>query len=162
MGLDMYLEVRNYVSKMDYSDRENPKIKPEFAAMVKATGIKDLTKYSEFSGIQISYPVGYWRKANAIHGWFVENVQNGEDNCEPHYVSREQLAELRDLCKAALKQPAMAGDILPPTQGFFFGGYEIDEWYLKDLEYTVEMIDHVLSVVPENNRDWSFQYTSSW
>lgn len=162
MGLDMYLEVRNYVSKMDYSDRENPKTTPRFSALVEATGIEDLTKYSEFAGIQVSYPVGYWRKANAIHGWFVENVQNGNDNCEPHYVSREQLAELRDLCKAALKQPAMAGDILPPTQGFFFGGYEIDEWYLKDLEYTVEMIDHVLSVVPEDNWDWSFQYTSSW
>lgn len=162
MGLDMYLEVRNHVSKMDYSDRENPKTTPRFSALVEATGIEDLTKYSEFSGIQISYPVGYWRKANAIHGWFVENVQNGNDNCEPHYVSREQLAKLRDLCKAALKQPAMAGDVLPPTQGFFFGTYEIDEWYLKDLQYTVDMIDHVLSVVPEDNWDWSFQYTSSW
>ena len=25
--------------------------------------------------------VGYWRKANAIHGWFVRNVQNGKDDC---------------------------------------------------------------------------------
>ena len=162
MGLDMYLEVRRYVSKNDWSNREDVKVTPEYTAILETAGIPDLTKYSDAAGVYVSYPVGYWRKANAIHGWFVENVQNGEDNCESYYVSREQLAELRDLCKAALKQPAMAGDILPPTQGFFFGGYEIDEWYLKDLEYTVEMIDHVLSVVPENNWDWSFQYTSSW
>jgi hypothetical protein len=43
--------------------------------------------------------VGYWRKANAIHKWFVENVQDGEDDCRHAYVNREQLQELLDTCK---------------------------------------------------------------
>ena len=40
--------------------------------------------------------VGYWRKANAIHRWFVENVQNGEDDCGEYRVSHEQMQELLD------------------------------------------------------------------
>ena len=41
----------------------------------------------------------YWRKANAIHKWFVENVQEGVDDCGEYEVTVEQLTELRDLCK---------------------------------------------------------------
>lgn len=48
---------------------------------------------------RISEPVGYWRNANAIHFWFVENVQDGEDDCDIHReVTKEDLEELRDLC----------------------------------------------------------------
>jgi hypothetical protein len=56
----------------------------------------------------------------------------------------------------------MAGEILPPVQGFFFGGYEIDEYYIQDLSDTVKMIDHILSIVPEDNWEWEFVYRASW
>jgi hypothetical protein len=56
----------------------------------------------------------------------------------------------------------MAGDILPPTSGFFFGTYEIDEWYMEDLKYTIQMLDHVLSTVPDSGWDWEFVYRASW
>ena len=51
----------------------------------------------------IEEEVAYWRKANAIHKWFVENVQDGEDDCKPYYVSREKLRELVNLCKKVLE-----------------------------------------------------------
>jgi len=38
----------------------------------------------------------------------------------------------------------MAYKLLPPTPGFFFGGEEIDEWYLEDLEHTYKEIDKLL------------------
>jgi hypothetical protein len=161
MGLDMYLNVRKYVSKYDYKGQDRTEV-PEFSTLANMSGVDGLTKYSEFAGIEISYPVAYWRKANAIHGWFVNECAGGVDECQPIYVPREKLVELRDLCKSAIKQPAMAGDILPPTQGFFFGGYEIDEWYMKDLENTAEILDHILSIIPEDNWDWSFIYQASW
>ncbi len=44
----------------------------------------------------------YWRKANHIHKWFVDNVQEGNDDCGTYDVSIEQLTELRDLCKKVL------------------------------------------------------------
>lgn len=44
----------------------------------------------------------YWRKANAIHAWFVTHVQDGIDECQDSPVTRAQLTELRDLCQGVL------------------------------------------------------------
>jgi hypothetical protein len=161
MGLDMYLNARKYVSRYDYKGQDRTEV-ADFSTLADMSGVEGLTKYSDFGGIEVSYPVGYWRKANAIHGWFVNECAGGVDECQPIHVPREKLAELRDLCKSAVSQPAMAGDILPPTPGFFFGGYEIDEWYMSDLQRTIEMLDHILSVVPDDSWDWSFVYQASW
>ena len=46
--------------------------------------------------------VMYWRKANAIHKWFVDRVQGGVDDCSEYQVSSAQLIELRDTCKQVL------------------------------------------------------------
>lgn len=47
--------------------------------------------------------VGYWRKANEIHNWFVENVQDGIDDCDYHHeVTKEILEELLDICQTVL------------------------------------------------------------
>ena len=166
MGLDMYLEVRKYVSQSDWVDGKRIST-PEFSEVVSVAP-DGLTKYSDFGSATVSIPVGYWRKANAIHGWFVENVQNGVDDCRQAYVSREQLVELRDACKSVMsltvgvnRDKAAAVGLLP-TEGFFFGSYEMDEYYYSDLKYTIEMIDHILSLIPEDSWDWSFYYHSSW
>ena len=159
MGLDMYLEARKYVSQNDWVDGV-AKTTRDFMTLA-SLGPDGLSKYSDFGGATVSIPVGYWRKANAIHGWFVRECGGGVDECQDIYVPREKLVELRDLCKSVIKQPAMAGDILPPTSGFFFGSYEIDEWYMQDMKQTIEMLDHVLDTLPDN-WDWSFYYHASW
>lgn len=43
---------------------------------------------------QLTEEVGSWRKANQIHGWFVDNVQNGEDDCREYDVTCEHLRAL--------------------------------------------------------------------
>jgi phage tail tape-measure protein len=91
-------------------------------------------------------------------------VQSGEDNCARYYVSREKLTELRDECRAALSKleagdDSGAEDILPPTSGFFFGSTEIDSWYKKDLEHTINVLNKVLS--PKFDK-FDFTYRSSW
>ena len=160
MGLDMYLYARKYVSRFDYNGGERIE-RGDFTTLAD-TAPNDLTKYGEFSGIEIDYPVAYWRKANAIHGWFVKECAGGVDDCKPVYVSREALVTLRDLCNQALKQPAMAGDILPPTSGFFFGTDDIDDWYMQDMRYTIKAIGHILSTIPADDWHWSFIYRASW
>jgi hypothetical protein len=173
MGLDQYLEVRRYVSKYDHSnfdyrtDTWPPPTSEEYANIL-STAPAGVDKYADFGGIYISYPVAQWRKANAIHGWFVRECQGGEDNCQSYYVSREKLIELQNGCRAVLlvsagskKEDAALDYGLSPTQGFFFGGYEMDEYYDQDLKYTIEMIDHALSVIPDES-EYSFYYTSSW
>lgn len=107
MGLDMYLErihrnadgYRN-VNLDDFD--VNSKLYKTLAPYFHQRG-------SEFySWTSLFEEVGYWRKANAIHKWFVENVQNGEDDCGQYEVSKEQLEELLDVCKEVLDKVVMA------------------------------------------------------
>lgn len=101
--------------------------------------------------------IGYWRKANAIHKWFVDNVQDGIDNCQPHEFSTEILNDLKELCQEVLDDNSKAEDLLPTQSGFFFGPTEYDEWYFSDLKDTIKIIDWAL----DQDFDY-FVYESSW
>lgn len=48
--------------------------------------------------------VGYWRKANHIHRWFVENVQNGVDDQRVYEVTKEQLEDLMCVCRTVAEK----------------------------------------------------------
>jgi hypothetical protein len=104
----------------------------------------------------------YWRKANAVHKWFVDNVQNGEDECRPHYVEREQLEELIDDCMLviATQDQELAEQVIPTASGFFFGSTVYDDIYYSDLKETVEMLEKVLEKYPDE--ETKFIYQSSW
>lgn len=52
---------------------------------------------------RIMKQIGYWRKANEIHNWFVNNVQDGVDDCDYHEeVTKEVLEELLVTCQKVL------------------------------------------------------------
>jgi hypothetical protein len=155
MGLDMYLTAKKYL----WSDADK-----ELSAKInEAIGVEpDFEKRFNGSSLvarEISLDAMHWRKSNAIHGWFVNVVQDGEDNCKEYEVDREQLETLRDLCKDILEHPDDERETdLEPTQGFFFGSYKKDEWYYQDLKDTVEGLDKVLALPDE----YSFHYQASW
>ena len=138
MGLDMYLDGVRYISAYE---RINGKL-------VK-TRKRQIIKTLEIS----------WRKANAIHNWFVENIQEGEDDCRCYELEKEQLIELRNTCKKVLKNDSLKEELLPTQGGFFFGGTDYDEYYYNDLKETIKEIDRLLSMNDEY--DW-FEYSSSW
>ena len=46
--------------------------------------------------------IAYWRKANQIHRWFVENVQDGEDDCDVYRVKKKQLKALLETAEEVL------------------------------------------------------------
>jgi hypothetical protein len=108
----------------------------------------------------VTVQAAYWRKANQIHAWFVKNVQDGEDECRPHFVPREKLQELVDLCKEVIADPDLAPEKLPTQSGFFFGDTEYGEYYFADLTETVEQLEKVLGAFGE--KEWAFEYRSSW
>lgn len=173
MGLDMYLYARKYVSKFDYTDfkREDgvmPPVNKEWESLASLSPKGLMDNAQDFGGISVSYPVGYWRKANAIHGWFVSEMADGEDECQEIGVDRGHLLILQDSCKAVLAadkddmEEVAADHGLEPLSGFFFGGKDIDEWYIESLKDTITMIDNVLSIVPEGNFEWQFIYQASW
>ena len=153
MGLDMYLTKQTYISKYDFDNWED-KTKDPPRNRVRVIGVPGI-KTGRVTCI--TEEMGYWRKANAIHGWFVDNVQNGEDDCKEYYVSEEKIKELLELVNKVLKNPNKASTLLPSRKGFFFGSSDYDEWYIKDLESTKEILEACLK-----EKDGDFYYQSSW
>jgi len=158
MGLDMYLYAERYVSGSGYSD---PTDKETYNTLLLAVnGDKFATK--DIPSATVRLKVGYWRKANAIHDYFVRECQNGVDECQETYIERDSLIELRDKCLELIKNKGnndLASKLLPTAEGFFFGGTEYDDWYWQEIENTYKLLTDLLIDVPEN---WGFIYRSSW
>lgn len=173
MGLDMYLNKKTYIGA-EYEHR-NVKGNVEITINDKPINIQ-FNRISE-----ISERVGYWRKANAIHNWFVENVQDGEDNCQEYWVGIEKLQELVDLCKSTIeiikKCPIIEKteldysgkeykyneyDVnqeeikLQTAGGFFFGSTAYNDYYLEDLQDTINQLEPLIK------EGGDYYYQSSW
>jgi hypothetical protein len=86
-------------------------------------------------------------------------VQDDEDDCQPYDVSRDDLQALVDLCRRVLANRKLAAELLPPNEGFFFGGYQYDDYYFDELQRTADELAALLEAVDD---DWSFEYQSSW
>jgi hypothetical protein len=155
MGLDMYLTKRIYIGG-NYS-------------FENVTGTIDITKNGKRIPINlnkveyIEEEAGYWRKANAIHKWFVDNVQDGVDECQKSWVDKSKLKELRAVVQKVLKDHSLAEKLLPTCSGCFFGNYDYDEWYFEDLKKTRKIINDILKDLKDNDStDIQFYYQSSW
>jgi hypothetical protein len=155
MGLDMYLSAEKFLG--GYS---NPAGRDQILGAIPDRP----ALYDDAGSLTVSYEVAYWRKANAIHGWFVENVQDGEDNCEKHYVSLDSIKELLALVEAVLDGSAEPDD-LPPQDGFFFGSTDDEDWYRAYLEDTQRQIKPLIDWFEADDKrkaDWDLYYRSSW
>lgn len=99
MGLDMYLYKKHYIGNkyrepgemvtVNVPEKQDKSVFP--TRKIKSERISEITEQ-----------VAYWRKANAIHKWFAENVQDGEDDCKEYYVDLAKLKDLCSLCKTVL------------------------------------------------------------
>jgi hypothetical protein len=147
MGLDMYLTAKRYIYDFDDSGKALKFYLDDLK--VNGMGVKEL-----------SYEAGYWRKANAIHQWFVDNVQEGADNCGEYFVTTEQLEKLLELVNEVLRNRDKAEELLPTCNGFFFGNTSYDEGYFDDLLQTKAIIENVLSI--DDLPKYDFYYSSSW
>jgi hypothetical protein len=79
--------------------------------------------------------LGYWRKANHIHTWFVNNVQDGQDDCSWYPVTQDKLRELHSIC-------VRLRDGLILKEGEVNNGYSIrpggEKVYHKELGKVIE------------------------
>lgn len=149
MGLDMYLNAKRYL--WDFGEHSDKEIAADISS-----------KFPELKGRrvkEVSAEVMYWRKANQIHRWFVEQCQGGVDECQETDISRDQLQALLDRCKQVLENRKLAMELLPPQEGFFFGGKELDQYYWADVESTKTELEAILA---EDWKGWDFIYRSSW
>jgi hypothetical protein len=101
----------------------------------------------------------YWRKANQIHNWFVENVQDGVDDCCENIVTECNLIDLMNTCKNVLDNPTEANNILPCTTGFFFGSQEYDVFYFDNIAYTY---NHIKDIIDNCQVGDYWTYRSCW
>jgi hypothetical protein len=161
----MYLYAEKHVSGYSFRGEEE---RAHYGQILELVGMTDLA-CKDSPSLDVSVTVAYWRKANQVHSWFVQNVQGGVDECQKSYVTDDQLEQLVVLCKAALAlydagDKDGAAEVMTPTSGFFFGSQDIDEYYREDLQITVEQLEPLLSV--EDGEDhWpglTFYYQSSW
>ena len=180
MGLDMYLTKRTYVKQWEHRKPED-----QFNVVVTKGG-----KPTNIRTERVSYvdeELMYWRKANQIHGWFVENGEELTQDVK-YRLTKTDLEVLLETCKKVLEvietSPKtikqvdggwkngeafmvdvevfyndVISDLLPTTQGFFFGSSEIDSWYKEQISETIEFLEREL---PSCNDDDEFEYYASW
>ena len=88
--------------------------------------------------------VADWRKANAIHQWFVDTVQDGEDDCQYHNeVTKEVLERLLDICERVLKASKLVAG--PVINGYTYkDGMEVpnieDGMYIANTDVAKELL----------------------
>lgn len=186
----MYLTKRHYVKNWDH-------MKPEELHQITVKKNNEVVSY--INPKKISYVIedcAYWRKANAIHDWFVKNCQDGEDDCKEYWITREQLQELYDACilvrdnsklvegkiangytfnEDGSRKPiledgklvvdsSIAEELLPTTEGFFFGSTDYDQYYMDDINDTIEMLGAELAIDYEKGGVYEpeYYYRASW
>lgn len=151
MGLDMYLTKEIYIGANYEHNEVKGSVDIRKGGLPVAININKISKVVE--------EVAYWRKANAIHQWFVDNCQEGIDECQKARVSIEKLNALLDVVIEVLNDFTKAEKLLPVQEGFFFGATEYDEWYMEDLKYTKETLTEILATASDTD---DFYYQSSW
>lgn len=182
MGLDMYLDVRRSVYQSD--SEETAKLKAFMQNEMSGSCLPNADPSDDV--FHIGQRVAYWRKANAIHAWFVNNVQDGVDECQESYVGRKHLLELVEKCSTVLDKlnpvfqksydndeweggatdvVSEVAEVLPPCSGFFFGSTDIDMYYYHQVRYTHDRIKELLEWLDKEHSEgrwWYVTYQASW
>lgn len=159
MGLDMYIfktkRTAHTIKELSDLDR-NPK--PGDAAIAEFEPLNQPYAETMPDHYTIFKQVAYWRKFNALHQWFVTNVQSGIDRCDLHELDQDVLRKCHDTLEEAFyKKNAF---VLPPTQGFFWGSTEVDDYYWSNVEEAIQTISNLI-----DDTDWATErlfYQSSW
>jgi hypothetical protein len=135
MGLDMYL-----TAVLDVSPSKQYELK---------------TLFPEVESIEkVSTTIGYWCKAQAIHSWFVENVQYGNDDCRAYNVYEDEIKALLNIVDNVIDKRQKPEEVLPSS-------YDSDysEFYFENLALTKKILERALKL---SDSGWTFKYQSSW
>ena len=137
MGLDMYL-CRHKLNDNDGNPLDIPSILEN-----GSEDVEDLI---------------YWRKANQIREWFALNLEGFEDNGST-IVTEENLDDLIDTIDEVLDNHNLAKELLPTSDGFFFGSQEYDGYYWEALKRTSKELKDVRK---HTDFDTEFLFYHEW
>jgi hypothetical protein len=182
MGLDHYLTKRTYVKNWSHQDES------EKHQVIVLKNKQPRTDIKTERVSNIVEEIAEWRKFNALHNWFVQNVQDGVDNCGEYYVNRDDLKKLLEILKKVkasldgskktgggsavnadgtlnldddeeeFEDTSVAEELLPTASGFFFGGTCYDRYYYENVVDTINILEAELT----QNAYCDYYYSSSW
>jgi hypothetical protein len=84
-----------------------------------------------------------------VKGW----VKNGE-----RYENGQWLPCMEE--DEYIENPGLAEELLPTQDGFFFGGTNYDQWYMRDITDTIDILANVLETTDFDRE--MITYRSSW
>jgi hypothetical protein len=151
-----YLYISNYSNQSLYNAINQVNYTGQIG---DAKGLKNRVDKMGKNHWSIITDVWYLRKANAIHNWFVQNAQDGVDDCGIYPID-DVLQSFIDDASLVLTGTYKPTDIMPTKEGFFFGGTDYDEWYYRDLKRTKRQFNRLLS--KSRKGKWKYYYHSSW
>lgn len=125
----MYLNKKHYVQNWDHNPPEK-----KFSFLIKKGG-KPVDYIDTNKITYIEEQLAYWRKANQIHKWFIDNCAGGDGDRSTMYVSSEQLKELLDTCKKVLGASELIDGKINNGQQYQNGAWvdiKVDGKYIKD------------------------------
>lgn len=137
MGLDMYLYRRRYVKSWDFRPEEHTEVQLKIAG-------KDIPLTNP---AYIEEEVGYWRKANQIHGWIIRNCAQGTDDCSPVQMTRENLEDLLAVCRQVLENSEMEGGLVY-SGTVYSGGVKTVEHDFGNVIVNPQIAQELLPVTP--------------
>lgn len=124
MGLDQYLYKKTYVKNWEHME---PK---QLHTITVKKGGKTVPHIKPERIKYITEEVAYWRKANQIHKWFVDNVQDGDDNCKEHYVESSQLQTLLTLVNRIINKSELVDGKI--QNGYTFNDKNEKVYHMED------------------------------
>lgn len=184
MGLDMYLSKRTYVKQWEHNSPED-----QFEVSVKKGGVtypnikskrisyveEELMYWRKANQIhgwfvsntnEVVQDVKYTLDTDNLKELLetckqVMNVLNNSKKKTTQVVGgwkngEEYMEDVEVYDDEATEQ---IQELLPPVQGFFFGSYEIDEWYKQNIEETIKFLEEELPNCSEYDE---FEYYASW
>lgn len=194
MGLDQYLNLKNkkykevcaeLIAWHNLSEEEqNNTPRPVWPSYHNMSDIN--WKHINHEESPLNIELLYWRKCNQIHDWFVNNIQNGEDDCGEYVVTIDNLRSLYNLLKTITSKIEFEKDsneiifkedketvvkyceeVLPTCTGFFFGSTEYNIYYFTAIIHTVNTLEEIFDYIDANHisddsEDYAIYYSSSW
>lgn len=105
----------------------------------------------------------YWRKANAIHSYIVEHLQDNVDDCDIYIITEEFLTQFKEDLETVLSDNSKSEELIPTQSGFFFGSVDYDEYYYEEIQSTLDCVNDILNNFDDKIKDgYVYTYQSSW
>ncbi|MFB9860654.1 hypothetical protein ACFPFV_12250 [Salinicoccus siamensis] len=117
----------------------------------------DMYLYLEDNETKEFIEYSYYRKFNALQGYFVDNFSL--ENCGKVEIEIETVSRLYILLNEIRYNPEKAEVLLPVYKGPFFGSYEYDKIYHNHINQAASDFYHAKFI---NYNRFTLYYTSNW